>query len=65
MDKQTYIITTGETGNDQGHQRTGRYVNDAAAIRAAKRDCKAYDGNGWWRVDQDGNKIAAGGKAAM
>lgn len=58
----TYLITVGETGNECGHSRAARVKDDAAAIRAAKRDVKCYDGDGWWRVECEGRSVASGGR---
>ena len=60
--KQTYRIIVGETGNECGHVRIGKHVSDAAAIRAAKRRCSAYHGDGWWRVEAEGALVARGGR---
>lgn len=63
MKKHTYQITVGETGNECGHVTTSEHVSDAAAIRAAKRRCSAYRGDGWWRVECAGATVARGGRA--
>ena len=60
--KQTYRIIVGETCNECGHIRTSDHVSDAAAIRAAKRRCSAYHGDGWWRVECAGATVARGGR---
>lgn len=58
-----YAIIIGETGNERGHVYSSAYADDAAAIRAAKRLCAAYRGDGWWRVECDGETVARGGRA--
>jgi len=62
MTKHTYQITIGETGNECGHVSTSDHVSDRAAIRAAKRLCSAYHGDGWWRVESEGSTVARGGR---
>ena len=62
MKKQPYKITVGETGNVRGHVRTSEHVSNRAAIRAAKRRCAEYHGDGWWRVECDGETVARGGR---
>jgi len=61
--KQTYRIIVGETGNELGHVTISRHVSDRAAIRAAKRRCAKYHGDGWWRVESEGATVARGGRA--
>ena len=63
MTKHEYQITVGETGNFCGHLTLSRHVSDAAAIRAAKRRCAAYHGDGWWIVTREGATVARGGRA--
>ena len=60
--KHAYRIIVGESGNEQGHVRVGQFADDAAAIRAAKRDAKCYGGDGWWRVECAGATVARGGR---
>ena len=62
-EKQNYRITVGETGNDCGHVTSSSHVSDRAAIRAAKRRCAEYHGDGWWRVECAGATVARGGRA--
>ena len=63
MTKQIYIITTGETGNTQGHSRRTLSICDRTAIATAKRDCAAYKGDGWWRVSREtGEPVRNGGR---
>jgi len=57
-----YTILIGETGNEQGHMVPNRATTDAGAIRAAKRACAAYSGDGWWIVSCDGHTVARGGR---
>ena len=61
--KHDYQIIIGETGNEYGHVTSSRYASDAAAIRAAKRRCAEYHGDGWWRVECEGATVARGGRA--
>ena len=63
MTKHTYQITIGETGNECGHVYTSEHVSGTAAIRAAKRMCSEYHGDGWWRVECEGWTVARGGRA--
>jgi len=62
MKKHVYKITVGETGNESGHVTRSCHVSDAAAIRAAKRLCAPYRGDGWWRVECAGETVARGGR---
>lgn len=62
MTKAAYRIIVGETGNECGHVTVSEHVSDAAAIRKAKRMCRAYDGDGWWRVVRDCQTIGKGGR---
>ena len=62
MKKQPYKITVGETGNECGHVTSSSHVSDRAAIRAAKRRCAEYHGDGWWRVECAGATVARGGR---
>lgn len=57
-----YTITVGETGNELGHVHTAYHVSDTAAIRAAKRLCAPYRGDGWWLVECEGSTVARGGR---
>ena len=61
-EKTTYRIIVGEVGNEVGHVTVSEHVSDAAAITKAKRMCRAYDGDGWWRVERDGQTIDKGGR---
>ena len=63
MKKQAYRIVVGETGNYCGHVTNSSHVSDRAAIRAAKRRCAAYHGDGWWIVTREGATVARGGRA--
>lgn len=62
--KHAYQIIVGETGNERGHIHRSAHVSDAAAIRAAKRLCAPYSGDGWWLVECDGSTVARGGRAS-
>ena len=62
MTKQSYQIIVGETGNECGHVTSSSHVSDRAAIRAAKRRCAEYHGDGWWRVEAEGALVARGGR---
>ena len=62
MTKQGYLIIVGETGNECGYVSIGKHVSDASAIRAAKRRCAEYHGDGWWRVECAGATVARGGR---
>lgn len=58
-----YQIIIGETGNEVGHISTQMHPDDRAAIMAAECAAKAYNGDGWWIVKDEGHIIARGGKA--
>jgi hypothetical protein len=63
MSKATYRITVGEVGNEIGHVNTSWRASDLCAIRAAKRRCAAYKGDGWWVVQTAaGYPVARGGR---
>ena len=64
MKKKVYKVTIGETGNECGHVTRSRHVSDTAAIRAARRLCAEYRGDGWWRVECEGATVARGGRAS-
>ena len=61
--KTSYSIIIGEVGNEVGHVITISCVSDAAAIAKAKKECRAYNGDGWWRVERDGQTVDKGGRS--
>ena len=63
MSKTTYRITVGEVGNEVGHVNDSQHASDLCAVRAAKRRCAAYKGDGWWSVEMvSGLPVARGGR---
>ena len=66
MIKDRYKITTGETGNEVGHEAWHHVTSDTGAIRAALRAVRAYGRDGWWIVaDRAGREVARGGRFRM
>jgi len=61
-EKTTYRIIVGEVGNEVGHGAESGHVSDAAAVAKAKKLCRAYDGDGWWRVECGGQTVDKGGR---
>lgn len=62
MIKTTYHIIVGEVGNECGHVEVSDHVSDRAAITKARRLCREYDGDGWWRVECGGQTVDRGGR---
>ncbi len=64
--KTKYTVTVGEVGNEIGHESTHNCATDEGAIRAARRECRPYKGDGWWYVrDEDGREIGSGGRRTL
>jgi hypothetical protein len=62
MKTYTYKIIVGEVGNEVGHVTVSDHVSDKAATAKARRLCREYDGDGWWRVECGGQTVATGGR---
>jgi len=71
MKKQAYIITVGEAGNELGHMYKSNHISARAAIRAARRMCAEYHGDGWYIVHEDtgdgetGEMVDGGGRRKL
>jgi hypothetical protein len=61
--KTRYTVTVGEIGNEVGHESTHNCETDAGAIRAARRAVAPYQGDGWWRVEDETGRPVANGVA--
>ena len=64
--REAYRVTVGEVGNEIGHRSTHYCASNAGAVRAARRACASYGGDGWWIVTgASGREVAHGGRRVL